>query len=211
LLPYHAGRISVYVALAIPAGGAAEAAGRGGLGRVLGVVIAAVLLAAACGMTRRPAWRDLSRLVGQRAARLAAVAASWRQRLPRTATVVAGMANGLVPCGLVYAAALAAAGWGSFAGACAMMIGFGLGTLPALAVVSLSPAALPQRLRPAMQKLAPLVLALAAALLLLRALAPAPHRHMAARPAIPLSGVPDSQTRGIFPVSWKISHPDGGA
>ena len=170
----------MYVALAVPAGGVAEAAGRGGLGRALGVVIAAVLLAAACGVTRRAEWRDVSRFVGQRAARLATVAASWRQRFPRTATVVAGMANGLVPCGLVYAAALAAAGWGSFAGACATMIGFGLGTLPALAVVSLSSAALPQRLRPAMQKLAPVVLALAAALLLLRTFAPVPHHHMAA-------------------------------
>jgi sulfite exporter TauE/SafE len=181
-LPYHAGRISVYIALAFPAGGVAEAAGRSGLGRALGVVIAAVLLAAAFGVTRRPEWRDVSWFVGQRAARLAAVAASWRQRFPRTATVVAGMANGLVPCGLVYAAALAAAGWGSFAGACATMLGFGLGTLPALAVVSLSSAALPQRLRPAVQKVAPVVLALAAALLLLRSFAPAPHHHMAAAP-----------------------------
>jgi sulfite exporter TauE/SafE len=92
------------------------------------------------------------------------------------------MANGLVPCGLVYAAALAAAGWGTFAGAWATMLGFGLGTLPALAVVSLSPAALPQRLRPALQRLAPAVLLLAAALLLLRALVPAPHHHMPAGP-----------------------------
>ena len=182
LLLYHAGRIGVYVALALPAGGIAEAAGRGGLGRVLGVVLAAVLLAAACGMTRRPEWRDMSRRVGQRAARLAAVAASCRQRFPRTATVVAGMANGLVPCGLVYAAALAAAGWGTFAGAWATMLGFGLGTLPALALVSLSSAARSQRLRPVMQKLAPVVLALAAALLLLRSFVPVPHQHMAARP-----------------------------
>lgn len=126
LLPYHAGRIAVYVALAFPAGWVAEAAGRGGLGIALGVVIAAVLLAAACGATRRPGWRGVSGLVGRRVARLAAVAASWRQICPRTAAVVAGMANGLVPCGLVYAAALAAAGWGTFAGAWAMMLGFGL-------------------------------------------------------------------------------------
>ena len=182
LLPYHAGRIAVYVALAFPAGWVAEAAGRGGLGIALGVVIAAVLLAAACGATRRPGWRGVSGLVGRRVARLAAVAASWRQICPRTAAVVAGMANGLVPCGLVYAAALAAAGWGTFAGAWAMMLGFGLGTLPALAVVSLSPAALPHRLRPAMQGLVPVVLALAAVLLLLRAFVPAAHHHMAAGP-----------------------------
>lgn len=181
LLPYHAGRIAVYIALAFPAGWVAEAAGQGGLGRVLGLIIAAVLLAAACGMTRRAEWRVMSRLVGQRVARLAAVAASWRQTRPRTAAVVAGMANGLVPCGLVYAAALAAAGWGSLTGACAMMLGFGLGTLPALAVVALLPAALPQRLRPAMQRLVPVVLALAAVLLLIRSFSLAPHHHRSAR------------------------------
>jgi sulfite exporter TauE/SafE len=182
LLPYHAGRITVYVALAFPAGWVAEAAGRGALGSALGVVIAVILLAAACGATRRPGWRGVSSLVGRRVARLAAVAASWRQRFPRTAAVVAGMANGLVPCGLVYAAALAAAGWGSFTGAWAMMLGFGLGTFPALAVVSLSPAVLPQRLRPAMQGLVPVVLALAAVLLLLRAFVPAAQHHMASGP-----------------------------
>ena len=54
---------------------------------------------------------------------------------PVAARFLAGGANGLLPCGLVYAAAIAAAGLGTVSGAVVFMTGFGLGTMPMLIVM----------------------------------------------------------------------------
>jgi sulfite exporter TauE/SafE len=78
-----------------------------------------------------------------------------------------------VPCGLVYAAVTAAAAMGSAADALVLMIGFGLGTVPALVALSLSATWLPLGLRVRLRQLTPVVLALTAALLLVRGFAPA--------------------------------------
>jgi uncharacterized protein len=50
---------------------------------------------------------------------------------------VAGFANGLLPCGLVYGALMAAVGQGTTAGSMFLMMGFGLGTMPSLFVLGL--------------------------------------------------------------------------
>jgi sulfite exporter TauE/SafE len=50
---------------------------------------------------------------------------------------IAGMANGLLPCGLVYGAMMAALGQGTTLGSMVLMAGFGLGTIPSLFVLSL--------------------------------------------------------------------------
>lgn len=46
-------------------------------------------------------------------------------------------ANGLLPCGLVYGAMMAALGQGTTLGSMVLMAGFGLGTIPSLFVLSL--------------------------------------------------------------------------
>jgi sulfite exporter TauE/SafE len=79
------------------------------------------------------------------------------------------MANGLLPCGLVYAAMAASAATGSMIAASATMIGFGLGTVPALVVVSAAAASLAVSIRRRLARLAPLVLVVAAILILARA------------------------------------------
>ena len=53
-----------------------------------------------------------------------------------TGILLLGMANGLLPCGLVYLAVAGALGTGSIAGASFFMAAFGLGTLPAMFGVS---------------------------------------------------------------------------
>lgn len=179
---YHGGRLGIYMLLAIPAGLAGEIASLGGLGRPLGVVAAVTMLAVAFGAGRRPSWQRVSAIAGQRAGRLMATAASWRQRFPRASLVAAGMANGLVPCGMVYAAALAAAGGGTLGAAAATMAGFGLGTLPVFAALVLAQASLPVRVRTGLRRVAPAALAIAAALLLLRAVGPLPVHHVDGAP-----------------------------
>lgn len=60
------------------------------------------------------------------------------QRLNRRNVFVLGLLNGLIPCGLVYAAGAKAASTGSPHAGMLTMLFFGLGTLPAMAAVGLS-------------------------------------------------------------------------
>lgn len=182
-LLYHGGRVLTYVALAVPAGLLGEVLTRQGFGRALAVAAGLLLLAGAVGASgaRLP---GLGSMGAAAASRACAAANSWRGGHPIAGPVAAGAANGLVPCGLVYAAVTAAAATGSAADALALMIGFGLGTMPALLALSWSPTVLPLAVRARFRRLTPVVLALTAALLLFRGLAPTPsvahHSHAAA-------------------------------
>lgn len=129
---YHAGRLGTYAAL----GAAAGALGHALPGPVwLPMGVAALLLA----------WfaLRLSGLVGPVSAgplgrRLPRLGAQALTRGGALGHLGFGVVNGLLPCGLVYAAlALPVAAGGAAAGA-AGMLAFGLGTVPALSVAGLS-------------------------------------------------------------------------
>jgi len=69
-------------------------------------------------------------------------------REPRLLTAFsAGIFNGFVPCGLVYAMAAQAADLGSPMKAGAAMLLFGAGTMPVLLLIGFAPSAVPARLR----------------------------------------------------------------
>jgi uncharacterized protein len=169
LVLYHAGRLSIYVLLAVPIGLVGHLISLRGLGKVVAVAGAAILLAAAAGAGRMRIWDRAGRTATAVAARACAAAARWRRTRPIAGSVAAGAAHGLLPCGLVYAAVAASAGMASLTGAAATMLGFGLGTLPVLIAVSVSAARLPASLHPYMRRLTPAVFVLAAVLLLARA------------------------------------------
>jgi sulfite exporter TauE/SafE len=105
-------------------------------------------------------------------ARTCATAGRWRRSRPITGPIGAGMGNALLPCGLVYAALATAAAEGSAVRAIAFMAAFGIGTMPALLALSLSAGQVPRAVQPALQKAAPVVLMLIAALLIMRGVAP---------------------------------------
>lgn len=137
---WHAGRLTTYGALGAMAGaaGGAMAGALGGPGSGAGALInwvpqavAAALLTwfalALAGVVREP------RVVVPGLASLGARLAGGSTLASRYAF---GLATGLLPCGLVYAAlalpvALGSAGEGALA-----MVAFGLGTVPALATMS---------------------------------------------------------------------------
>lgn len=81
-----------------------------------------------------------------------------------------GLLNGLLPCGLVYTALLLSVGAGSPFQAALFMFLFGLGTLPALFLLSYFGKYLQLSFRNALQKAVPFVLVLVALLLILRGL-----------------------------------------
>lgn len=84
---------------------------------------------------------------------------------------VFGLLNGLLPCGLVYAAGTAAAAAGGIAAGMVHMAVFGLGTVPLMLGLALSPRILPTSLRVGLTRLVPASLVLVAGLLILRGLA----------------------------------------
>jgi hypothetical protein len=68
---------------------------------------------------------------------------------------VAGFANGLLPCGLVYGALMAAVGQGTTGGSMFLMMGFGLGSMPSLFILGLVGSRIGSRVRKYWSKLLP--------------------------------------------------------
>lgn len=81
-----------------------------------------------------------------------------------------GMINGLLPCGLVYAALLGAIGTGTALGGLSMMVGFGLGTGPILVLIGLSGTKIVEALRGKVRLAIPIVVSVMAIFFILRGL-----------------------------------------
>lgn len=79
-----------------------------------------------------------------------------------------GMANGLLPCGMVYVAIAAALTAGSVSGSVYFMATFGLGTLPAMTAFSYFGTSMSVNIRQAFRKAVPIAMAIMACLLILR-------------------------------------------
>lgn len=87
-----------------------------------------------------------------------------------TARLLAGILNGMLPCGLVYMALAGAALAGSSLNGMAFMAAFGFGTLPAMAGLMLTGGLLRPGLRRELSRAYPAVLAVMGCLLILRGL-----------------------------------------
>ncbi|GGH77312.1 hypothetical protein HNQ91_004152 [Filimonas zeae] len=90
------------------------------------------------------------------------------QRRALSTLFVTGMANGLLPCGLVWIALTAAFTAGSFAGGVLFMVCYGLGTVPLMAALAFFGLTASLSLRNAFKKITPVLAVMAGVLLLLR-------------------------------------------
>jgi sulfite exporter TauE/SafE len=155
LLPYHAGRLLTYAGL-----GALAAAGAGLLrdlpaARYVGaglLALAALLLA-------------LQAVPRAGVAGFAVAGGGWARRLgPLLAAptggrgLLLGLALGLLPCGLLYAALAAAAATGDPGRGALAMAAFGLGTVPMLAAIALLGEGVAGPWRQRLRRFAPLLL-----------------------------------------------------
>jgi len=153
---YHFGRIGVYGAIGVIAGLLGRGVRLAGFQQVFSIFIGVVILVVGFGR-----WRV--RVPGL----LALVGRLWRWE-SRVKFLVLGMANGLLPCGMVY---LALAGAVSLSGgwdAAGFMVFFGLGTLPLLLGVSYFGRYIGVSLRGRLRKVLPFVVASVGVLLILR-------------------------------------------
>lgn len=166
LLPYHLGRATTYALL-----GAAGAAAVGTVGRSGGFrVLAAALLVLAALFLLGMALPGLKALLGREgggwwgrrvtawARPLFANPTGWRGG-------VLGMALGMIPCGLLYAALAAAAASGDAVAGALGMLAFAAGTVPSLLAVGLAGQVAVARWRRPMLRWAPLLMAANAGML----------------------------------------------
>ena len=139
LLVYHAGRIGGYVLIGAAFGAVGSVANLGQSRHLQGVfslalgVLMLLLGLGLLGWLPTRAWVEggpLQRLVSDRLGRWLR-AAGWGRRW------LFGLANGLLPCGPVYAVALKAAAVRQVTTGAAAMAAFGLGTVPVLLLLGL--------------------------------------------------------------------------
>jgi len=166
-LTYHGGRLSTYLVAGAGAGLLGRAVVAAGFSRWFAVALGVFLIASAIVRVRHAQGRQ--GLWSTVSVRFAIRASAWSRRHPVIGPALMGAANGLLPCGLLYAALVAAAGLGQFRDALVFMSGFGIGTVPALVAVGAVASWLPKgahRFRSG----APLVLAAIGLLLIVRGL-----------------------------------------
>ena len=126
---YHSGRVMTYIALGLIVGTIGAAFKWQGFSNYLSIVMGIILLI--IGITYHH-WHVMSQSLVPKGMS-SWIASIWQATFKSKfafAFVGAGAANGLLPCGMVYAAAMAALGTGSSSDALLVMSGFGIGTLP---------------------------------------------------------------------------------
>lgn len=150
---YHLGRLATYVGLGALAGGigsAADLAGRAaGVGRVAAFAAGALMIVWALALLLEHAGVAVSWL--RAPTRLRSLALSVlgrvRERPPLTRALLVGLSSTLLPCGWLWAFAVAAAGTGSAAAGSLVMAAFWSGTVPLLLGLGVGVQRLSERLR----------------------------------------------------------------
>jgi sulfite exporter TauE/SafE len=152
---HHAGRLTMYGLGGALAGALGRAAGFAGLGRAAAIALGVVMLAQAVIGSRGNS--DASVAIGRGLGRVMRHASRIIGPRPRLLAFVVGALNGLLPCGMVYAALAASVALGSAGHAALFMIAFGAGAMPSLAALHAATPLVPGSLR----RHAPLVTRLA--------------------------------------------------
>jgi uncharacterized protein len=170
LLVYHAGRILMYAALGLFFGLVGKALALAGLQKALSLAAGAFMLIMAFVSWRFERWVTALPGVGVLAQRVKAGMGRLLRTRTRGGTFALGLLNGLLPCGMVYAAlAGAIASTEAWVGS-AFMVFFGVGTLPMLLIVSALGRSLGAPLRRRVRVVQPLLLMVVGLLLLQRGL-----------------------------------------
>jgi hypothetical protein len=125
---YHGGRLVTYGVLGAVSGLIGAAIVFAGFQRWISVAAGSVILIGALTSFRVGGGGIAGKVVSSVKARFGRL---LHNRTPGAAAMLGGL-NGLLPCGLVYIACVAAASAGGIGGGVATMLAFGLGTAPML-------------------------------------------------------------------------------
>jgi len=169
LFLYHAGRMSAYLLLGLIGGLAGHSVSLAGWQQALSIVLGSIVLFL---FVRQVLF---SKHTGygwfyQVYARVQRLFAKHLQHPGTGSFAILGFLNGWLPCGMAYIALAAAVSFGNISASAATMIGFGLGTLPALLLVNFGARLIKPELRPYFRKAIPVMMAITGILLILRGL-----------------------------------------
>jgi len=163
----HLGRLATYGLLGAIFGAIGMTFALAGWQRWASMLAGAAMLLGFLGSIRRLASTRISLLL------ITPLRRKFSQLISRrtlTSAFALGLVNGLLPCGLVYAAAAAAVAAGGVVWAIGFMLVFGLGTVPMLLGISIAGRLLDPLLRLKLQQLTPAFYLCFGLLLLLRGL-----------------------------------------
>ncbi|QNR25558.1 sulfite exporter TauE/SafE family protein [Croceimicrobium hydrocarbonivorans] len=164
-ISYHAGRLGTYMLLAIIASLLGSGLGIPDMQGSFTILAGLILLLGYFGFKALKWDRKTLQLIGPILSKLQSKVRGKKHPLWY---LISGSLNGLLPCGMVYAALVPALGLSSWTEAILYMGAFGLGTLPLLLSFNLFSNALLLRFGPYLNRLIPLSIVLISALLILR-------------------------------------------
>lgn len=164
---YNGGRLVTYAVIGSAFGLLGQSFALAGLQRWVSIAAGAAILSGLLTSSRFVLPGPISPLVASLKSRLGGLL----MRPGFGAQFAFGLLNGLLPCGLVYAAAAGAVATGSVVDGISYMLAFGLGTVPMMMALSVAGRHLRPALRFQLQRLVPVGLTVVGALLILRGLA----------------------------------------
>ncbi|MBK9139293.1 MAG: sulfite exporter TauE/SafE family protein [Verrucomicrobia bacterium] len=164
---YNLGRVVTYALLGVLFGMVGKTLAMVGVQRWISLTLGAILLASLLVSRRLALAAPVVRMV----AALRQAMGGFLQRRSLTALAVLGLLTGLLPCGLVYVAAMGAAATGGPLTGAGYMAVFGLGTVPLMLAISLSGRLLRPSWRLKLRFVMPVSVFLVGSLLVLRGLA----------------------------------------
>ncbi|MBZ5859513.1 sulfite exporter TauE/SafE family protein [Flavihumibacter profundi] len=169
VLGYHSGRIITYASLGAIFGGLGRQVYLAGFQRWFSIGLGILLLSLLIQYVK-----NKSNIQPTIFNRLQQRIQQWMGHLLKdnkpSSFLLLGMANGLLPCGMVYLAIAGALSTNNFTDGIIFMASFGLGTFPAMLALSLFGYMASITLRNKIKKLTPVVIALMGVLLILRGL-----------------------------------------
>lgn len=165
----NSGRLLTYILLGAAFGAFGNALELAGLQRATTIIAGIVLLISVIvpGLFER--WSPTGS-IALSIGRMRSLLARNLKRTAPEALFLTGSLNGLLPCGLVYAAALGAATFGTVWQGALFMALFGLGTWPALIALRMSGSMLGTNARTLLRKASPVLVTGLAVLMILRGL-----------------------------------------
>lgn len=163
---YNLGRVATYGMMGLVAGVMGQVLAWAGFQRGVSILLGILVLAGVVGWSI-PGWRGV--LVG-RVGWLKRGLSFLLSKRGMWALFLLGLLNGLLPCGLVYVACAGAATAGGALPGGLFMVGFGMGTVPVMLLVSLGGGYLGVGLRLRLQRVVPWVAGAMGVLLVVRGL-----------------------------------------
>lgn len=170
LVSYQIGRILTYAFLGLLVGAIGKPLQWGQYQQIFSIIMGSLIILVAIGYSRRLYFFQLPGLAHFYAAVQKLISTRLKAAKGPIGFIGLGMANGLLPCGLVYVALASTLSIGNLVDSVGFMASFGAGTLPAMMLVGYSGQLIRPHTRAAFQKAVPYFIMALGVLLILRGL-----------------------------------------